>query len=127
MGTIFTTFTFLAIFLSCLGLFSLSSFVAVRRTKEIGIRKVLGATVPNIIGMISKEFVWLMIAANLIAWPISFFVMKTWLGNFAYRINLTWPVFASTTFIGLSIALAAVSYQSFKAALTDPVESLRSE
>ncbi len=126
-GKIFTTFTFLALFLSCLGIFSLSSFVAARRTKEIGIRKVLGATVPKILGLISWEFVWLVMAANLIAWPVSYFVMRTWLRNFAYRINLTWTVFALATVIGLLIALATVSYQSLKAALANPVDSLRYE
>jgi len=126
-GKIFTTFTFLALFLSCLGIFSLSSFVASRRTKEIGIRKVLGATAPKILGLISGEFVWLVMAANLIAWPVSYFVMRSWLGNFAYRIELTWTVFALATFIGLLIALATISFQSLKAALANPVDSLRYE
>ncbi|MDH5386290.1 MAG: ABC transporter permease [Candidatus Aminicenantes bacterium] len=126
-GKIFTTFTFLALFLSCLGIFSLSSFVAARRTKEIGIRKVLGATVPKILGLISGEFVWLVMAANLIAWPVSYFLMRYWLGNFAYRIELAWTVFALATVIGLLIALATVSYQSLKAALANPVDSLRYE
>ncbi len=124
---IFTTFAFLAVFLSCLGLFGLSSFVAVQRTKEIGIRKILGATVPKILAMISGEFVWLVLAANLIAWPVSYYIMKTWLGNFAYRIELTWPVFAFAAFIGLLVALVTVSYQSLKAALSNPVDSLRYE
>jgi putative ABC transport system permease protein len=124
---IFTTFAFLAVFLSCLGLFGLSSFVAVQRTKEIGIRKILGATVPKILRLISGEFVWLVLAANLIAWPISYYVMKTWLGNFAYRIELTWPVFALAASIGLLIALVTVSYQSLKSALANPVDSLRYE
>jgi putative ABC transport system permease protein len=124
---IFTTFAFLAVFLSCLGLFGLSSFVAVQRTKEIGIRKILGATVPKILAMISGEFVWLVLAANLIAWPVSYYVMKIWLGNFAYRIKLTWPVFALAAFIGISVALATVSYQSLRAALANPVDSLRYE
>lgn len=126
-GKIFTTFTFLALFLSCLGIFSLSSFVAARRTKEIGIRKVLGATVPKILGLISGEFVWLVMASNIIAWPVSYFVMRSWLRNFAYRIELTWTVFALAAVIGLLIALATVSYQSLKAALANPVDSLRYE
>jgi len=124
---IFTTFTFLALFLSCLGIFSLSSFVAARRTKEIGIRKVLGATVPKILGLISGEFIWLVMAANIISWPVAYFVMRSWLGNFAYRIDLTWRIFVIATFIGLLIALATVSYQSLKAALANPVDSLRYE
>jgi putative ABC transport system permease protein len=126
-GKIFTTFTFLALFLSCLGIFSLSSFVAARRTKEIGIRKVLGATVPKILGLISGEFVWLVMAANIISWPVAYFVMRSWLGNFAYRIDLNWTVFALAAVIGLTIALATVSYQSLKAALANPVDSLRYE
>ncbi len=101
--------------------------MAVQRTKEIGIRKILGATVPKILGLISGEFVWLVLAANLIAWPISYYVMKTWLGNFAYRIELTWPVFVLATFIGLLVALVTVSYQTLKAAFANPLDSLHYE
>jgi putative ABC transport system permease protein len=126
-GKIFTTFAVLAVFLSCLGLFGLSSFVAVQRTKEIGIRKILGATVPKILRLIAGEFVWLVLAANLISWPISYYVMITWLGNFAYRIELTWPVFALASFLGLLVASVTVSYQSLKTAIANPVYSLRYE
>jgi putative ABC transport system permease protein len=126
-GKIYTTFTILAVILSCMGLFSLSSFVAAQRTKEIGIRKIMGATIPKILSLISLEFIRLLLLANLIAWPSAYFLMKSWLKNFAFRIELTWAVFALSTGAGLAIALATISYQSLKAALADPVDSLRYE
>jgi putative ABC transport system permease protein len=117
----------LAIFVACLGLFGLAAFSAEQRTKEIGVRKVLGASVTGIAGLLSKDFVKLVLAANLIAWPIAYFVMNKWLQNFAYRIDIGWWVFALAGGIALIIALLTVSYQAIRAALTNPVEALRYE
>jgi putative ABC transport system permease protein len=119
--------TFLALFIACLGLFGLTSFTTEQRTKEIGVRKVLGASVPGIIQILTKEFTKWIILANLIALPISWYVMNKWLQNFAYRINIGWWTFLSAGALVLFIALITVSYQSIKAALANPVESLRYE
>jgi len=127
VGRIFTTFALLAVLLSCLGLVGLSSFVTTRRTKEIGIRKVLGASVARILRLISREFVLLLAAANLIAWPLAWLAMRAWLGNFAFRIDLSWTIFALSTIVGLGAALASVAWQSLRAARADPVDSLRCE
>ena len=127
VGEIFEYFAVLSIFISCLGLFGLVSFSAERRTKEIGIRKVLGASVPNIILLISREFVKLVLIANMIAWPAAFFVMRRWLQNFAYRTDFgVWMFFLSAV-LALGIALMTVSYQSIRAALANPVDALRYE
>lgn len=125
VGRIFTTFALLAVFLSCLGLFGLSAFITTQRTREIGIRKVLGASVPRILRLISREFVLLLVAANLIAWPLAWAAMRTWLGNFAFRIDLTWTIFALSTGVGLCAAMSSVAWQSLRAARADPVDSLR--
>ncbi len=122
-----TYFSGLAIFIACLGLLGLASFTAARRTKEIGIRKVLGATVTNLIGLLSQEFLWLVLIANLIAWPLAYFAMAKWLGNFAYRIEIGWWVFALAGGSAVLIALLTVSTQAIKAALANPVEALRYE
>jgi putative ABC transport system permease protein len=124
---LFTCFSMLIIFLACLGLFGLVSFTAEQRVKEIGIRKVLGAGVSNIITLISKDYLILVIVAIVVASPIAYFAMNKWLRDFAYRINIQWWVFALTGFLALLIAFITVSFQSVKAALANPVKSLRRE
>lgn len=126
-GRVFGMFAMLAIFVSCLGLFALAAFVAQRRTKEIGIRKVLGASVENLVGLLSKEFLWLVAIAIVIATPLTFYFMNKWLEDFAYRIDIHWWVFALAGILALLIAFVTVSFQSIKAALANPVKSLRSE
>jgi putative ABC transport system permease protein len=125
--TIVTVFSFLAIFIACLGLFGLSAFVTEKRIKEIGIRKVLGASVLEIVLLLSKEFTKWVLIANLIAWPISFYLMNSWLQNFAYRIEIGWVMFVGAGIIALIIAVATVSLQTIKAALANPVDSLKYE
>jgi hypothetical protein len=120
-------FAFLAIFISCLGLFGLATFTAAQRTKEIGVRKVLGASVPGIVAMLSGSFVRLVVIAMLIAFPVAWFAMQKWLQHFAYKINIEWWVFALAGLTTIIIALITVSYQSIKAALSNPVQSLRTE
>jgi len=127
IGEVFSIFAGLAIFTACLGLFGLASFTAEQRTKEIGIRKVLGATVSNVTLLLSKDFVRLVLIANLLAWPVAYFAMNKWLQDFAYRINLSWWMFALAGGLALLIALLTVSFQAIKAALANPVEALRYE
>ncbi|MCG3118081.1 MAG: hypothetical protein ALAOOOJD_00215 [bacterium] len=127
LGRVFQTFAFLAIGIACLGLFGLAAFTAERRTKEIGVRKVLGATVTNVVGLLSKDFVKLVLWANLIAWPVAWYAMNRWLQDFAYRINIGLWTFVLSGGIALLIALTTVSFQTIKAALANPVESLRYE
>jgi ABC-type antimicrobial peptide transport system permease subunit len=124
---IVNVFTVLALFIACLGLFGLVSFVAGQRTKEIGIRKVLGASIPGIFVLLSKEFMKWVLIANIIAWPIAYYFMNKWLSGFAYRIELTIWLFVISGGFALVIALATVSYQAIKAAVANPVESLRYE
>jgi putative ABC transport system permease protein len=126
-ATLFSTFAGLAIFIACLGLFGLSSFTAARRRKEIGIRKVLGATVVSIIGMLSKDFIKLVLIAIIIAAPIAWYTMSRWLENFASSIRISPGVFILASLTVVLIALATVSWQSVKTALANPVKSLRSE
>ena len=123
----FSIFSLLAIFIATLGLFGLSSFVAATRTKEIGIRKVFGASVSRIVFMLSKEFTKWVVFSNVVAWPIAYFVMNTWLQNFAYRINVGLKSFIFAAVLSFAIALITVSYQSYKAAIANPVDSLRYE
>ena len=127
MGTLATFFAILAIFISCLGLFGLASFTAEQRTKEIGIRKVLGASIPNLIGVLSKEFIKLVIVAFALAAPLAYHFMTNWLNGFAYHTSLGWRVFVFAGIIFAIIAGVTVSYQALKAAMTNPVESLRYE
>jgi len=127
LNIFFRLFSLIAILISCLGLFGLASFTAERRTKEIGIRKVLGASAPGIVILISRGFTKWVIAANIIAWPVAYFAMSKWLENFAYRVNLNVWIFILSGFAALALALLTVSYQSIKAALADPVDSLRYE
>jgi putative ABC transport system permease protein len=120
-------FAILAIFISCLGLFGLASFVAEQRTKEIGIRKVLGATVMNLWTLLSKDFVLLVIISVFIATPIAYYFMNDWLQKYDYRTNISWWVFALSGLGVMMITLLTVSYQAIKAALANPVKSLRTE
>ena len=127
IGTLFGLFSILAIFVASLGLFGLASFTAQLRIKEIGIRKVLGASVSNLVLMLSKEFVLLVGIANLIAWPIAYYAMNRWLQDFAYRIDLEIWAFVLSGVLALFIALTTVSYQAWKVARTNPVDALRYE
>ena len=120
-------FAFLAIFISCLGLFGLVTFTAEQKTKEIGIRKVLGASVTGIVGMLSKDFLTLVVIAAVIAFPVAWLAMHRWLNDFAYRVNIGWWVFVMAGVIALLIALLTISFQSIKAAIANPVKSLRTE
>jgi predicted permease len=120
-------FAFLAIFISCLGLFGLATFTAEQKTKEIGIRKVLGASVTGIVGMLSKDFLKLVIIAAVIAFPVAWWAMHRWLNDFAYRVNIGWWVFVMAGIVALLIALLTISFQSIKAAIANPVKSLRTE
>lgn len=121
------TFTSLAIFIACLGLFGLAAYSTSQRTKEIGVRKVLGATVPGIVGLLSKEFLSLVLLANIFAWPAAYFVLQLWLERFAYRVSLSPWVFVVAAVSTLLIALATVSYQAVKAASANPVKALKYE
>ncbi|UCH94999.1 MAG: ABC transporter permease [Candidatus Aminicenantes bacterium] len=120
-------FTFIAIFISCLGLFGLASFMAQRRFKEIGIRKVLGATISNIVVKLSKEFLLLVVGANILAWPIAYFLLAKWLQNFSYRTTMSVGIFIFSALLTLVIAICTVIYQSVKAATANPVDAIRYE
>ena len=125
--TIFTFFAFIAIFIACLGLFGLSAFAISQRIKEIGIRKVLGADVNTIVALLSKDFLKLVLLAAIIAFPIAWYAMDSWLQDFAYRINVAWWVFIVAGIIAGIIAFLTISFQAIKAAIANPVKSLRSE
>jgi len=127
LGKIFGIIASLAIFIACLGLFGLVAFTAEQRTKEIGIRKVLGASVYGIVILLSKEFVKWVLIANIIAWPVAYYAMNKWLQDFAYRINMGVWIFILAGALALILALLTVSYQAVKAALSNPVEALRYE
>ncbi|MGZ5285731.1 MAG: ABC transporter permease, partial [Flavisolibacter sp.] len=120
-------FTIIAILISCLGLFGLATFTAEQRTKEIGIRKVLGASVAGVVGLLSKDFLKLVLVAVIIASPIAWYAMNQWLQNFAYQVSISWQVFAITTFITMFIAIATIGIQAIRAAVRNPVKSLRTE
>ncbi|MCR9286273.1 MAG: hypothetical protein NXI23_02670 [Bacteroidetes bacterium] len=124
---LFTIAAICAIFIACLGLFGLAAFMADQRTKEIGIRKVLGATTTGIVGMLSKDFLKPILIALVIASPPAYFFMEKWLADFAYRVDISWWVFALAGIAAVTIASFTVGFQSMKAALANPVESLRSE
>ena len=127
MQTVFYVFAGLSLFIACLGLFGLSVFVVERKVKEIGIRKVLGADVPGIVGLLSKDFVKLILVAILIATPLSWYLMDKWLNDFAYRIHIEWWMFVAAGFVALLIALVTISFKAIKAAIANPVKSLRTE
>ena len=126
-GKVITFFTSLAIFIAALGLFGLTLFTVTRRIKEIGIRKVLGASVPNIIILLSGEFTKCVLIANLFAWPLSYLVMSLWLQNYAYRISIGLWSFILAGVISLLIAICTVSVLAYKAAMVNPSNSLRYE
>ena len=126
-GRLFTAFSVVAIFISCLGLFGLATFTAAQRIKEIGIRKVMGASVNEIVVLLSKDFLKLIVMALVIAVPASYFGMQNWLQDFAYRIPIDWTVFVVAGGISLLIAFLTISFQTIKAAMGNPVESLRTE
>ena len=127
LGQLFQIFGAFAIFISCLGLFGLAAYTAEQKTKEIGIRKVLGASVTDIILHLSKQFTRWVLVSNVIAWPISYFIMNRWLNEFAYRIQMGVPIFIVSALMMLIIALFTVSFQAIKAALANPVEALKYE
>lgn len=127
MQTIYLFFGTMAIFVACLGLYGLASFAIEQRTKEIGIRKILGASVPNLALNLTKDFLKLVLLANILAWPFAYLVMNDWLDNFAYRIGMQWWAFLLAGAVALLIALLTISRQTFKSALSNPVHSLRYE
>ena len=127
MGTLATFFAILAIFISCLGLFGLASYTAEQRTKEIGIRKILGASIPNLVILLSKEFIRLVVVAFALAAPLAYHFMDEWLNDFAYHTSLGWRIFVFAGLVSLIIACLTVSYQAIKVAMANPVESLRYE
>jgi putative ABC transport system permease protein len=126
-GTIFTVFACIAIFIACLGLFGLSAFSITQRVKEIGVRKVLGANVSSIVALLSKDFLKLVLIAAVIAFPVAWYAMTHWLRDFAYRINIHWWVFVLAAILASVVALVTVSFQAIKAAVANPVKSLRTE
>jgi putative ABC transport system permease protein len=127
IGKIFISFAILAILIACLGLFGLATYAAEQRTREIGIRKVLGASVSNIVAMLSKDFLKLVIIAAIIAFPIAWWAMHKWLQDFVYRINISWWVFAVAAIAAILVALFTISFKAIRAALTNPVDNLRTE
>jgi putative ABC transport system permease protein len=126
-ATLFTTFACIAIFIACLGLFGLSAFSISQRIKEIGIRKVLGADVSTIVGLLSKDFLKLVGVAAVLAFPVAWYFMNNWLQDFAYRISMPWWVFIIAGIGAALIALITISFQAVRAAITNPVKSLRTE
>jgi ABC-type antimicrobial peptide transport system permease subunit len=127
IGKLSRIFALLAIVITCLGLFGLAAYTAERRTKEIGVRKVLGASVTGIAGLLSKEFLKLVILSSLISFPLAWLLMYNWLQNFAYRVQINWWVFIVAAVLAIFIALFTISFQAIKAALSNPVKSLRTE
>jgi putative ABC transport system permease protein len=120
-------FTVIAVLIACLGLFGLSAFAAEQRTKEIGIRKVLGASMTSVMGLLSKDFLRLVIIALLIACPVAWYIMNRWLDNFAYKTQISWWIFFGAGTIAIFVAFVTISFQSIKTALSNPLKSLRAE
>jgi putative ABC transport system permease protein len=127
LSDILSAFSVFAIFIACLGLFGMASFAAEQRTKEIGIRKVLGASVSGVVVLLSKDFLKLIVIANLIVWPLAYFGMHRWLQNFAYKTGISIGIFVFTGLAAMGIALATVSFQSIRAALLDPIHAIKYE
>ena len=126
-GNAFTIFTVLALFIACIGLFGLVTHSVIQRTKEIGIRKVLGASVGNIVGLISKDFLQLVLLATLLAIPLAWWGMRTWLQDFVYRIDINWWVFVVVSLVAMLIAFTTIASQSLKAALANPIKAIKTE
>ncbi|HUS00969.1 MAG TPA: FtsX-like permease family protein, partial [Chitinophagaceae bacterium] len=126
-AAVFTMFSSLAILLACLGLFALTAYAMVQRTREIGIRKVLGATIPNILSLVSKDFIRLVLIALGIAIPVAFYAVNKWLDGFTYKISVQWWVFAVAGLVTLIIAFITISLQAIKTAIANPVKNLRTE
>jgi len=120
-------FAALAILISCLGLFGLAAYTAERRTKEIGVRKVLGASVSGIAALLSKDFLKLVLISCIVAFPLAWLMMNNWLQNYQYRITISWWIFLIAAIVAILIALLTVSFQAIKAAVANPVKSLRTE
>jgi len=127
IGTLLRCFAVLAVFVACLGLFGLASFMAEKRTKEIGIRKVLGASVTQVTRLLCREFFLLVLVANVIAWPAAYFIMRKWLQSYAYRVDLGYFVFVGAMLLALFVAILSVGYQAIRAARANPAKSLRYE
>jgi putative ABC transport system permease protein len=127
MSEIFSIFSFLAIVVACMGLFGLAAHTAEQKTKEIGVRKVLGASASSIYVLLSQEFLKWVALANIIAWPAAYFGMHKWLQNFAFRVGIGWEIFLISGAAALAISLLTISFQSIKATTTNPVNSLRYE
>jgi putative ABC transport system permease protein len=127
MGQIFITFAVLAIVIACLGLFGLITYAAEQRVREIGIRKVLGASVNNIARMLSIDFLKLVLVSSVIAFPIAWWAMHKWLQDFAYRVSISWWIFFVSGILALLIAILTVGFQAIKAGVANPVKSLRTE
>jgi putative ABC transport system permease protein len=126
-GTLLDIFAIIAIFISCLGLFGLATYTAQVRTREIGVRKVLGAGVGGIVTLLAKDFIRLILVAIIIATPISWYLMNKWLSDYAYRVNIGWSVFVISGLLAIVIAIVTISFQSMRAAIANPVKSLRTE
>jgi putative ABC transport system permease protein len=124
---VFSAFATIAVLLACLGLFALTAYAMVQRTKEIGIRKILGATVGNILALVSKDFIRLVIIAFIIAAPVAWYVIHKWLDNFVYKIPVQWWVFLVAGIATLVIAFITISLQAIRTAITNPVKNLRAE
>jgi putative ABC transport system permease protein len=127
LSNIINAFTAIAIFISCLGLFGLATFSAENRRKEIGIRKVLGASVSNLTSLLSKDFIKLVVVAILISTPVAWWAMNKWLQAFAFKITISWWMFAIAGLLAIFIAVCTVSFQAIKVAIANPVKSLRTE
>jgi putative ABC transport system permease protein len=124
---IFTIFSGLAIFIACLGLFGLAAYTTEQRRKEIGIRKILGASVSGLVSLLSRDFIRLVLLANGLAWPLAYLAMRQWLESFSYRIDMGWQVYLGAGLLALVIALLTISFQALKVAVANPVEALRDE
>ena len=127
MGAVLSVFTGLALFIGCLGLFALAAFMAERRTKEIGVRKVLGASVASITGLLAGDFLKLVLVSFVLASPVAYWFMQKWLADFVYRIDIQWWMFAVAGIVAVGVAFLTVSVQSIRAALANPAHSLKSD
>jgi putative ABC transport system permease protein len=127
MSEIFSIFSILAIFVACMGLFGLAAYTVEQKTKEIGVRKVLGASVSSVYVLLSREYLNWVVLANIIAWPVAFYAMHRWLQNFAFRVIIGGVIFIVSAGVALAISVLTVSYQSIKASLANPADSLRYE